>query len=68
MLFVLGVAALVLLISHKSGLSTFIGLGTAPIIIGIVNGFTTLAFFPLLLLCLMLLKKYQVARVRRIAG
>jgi acyl phosphate:glycerol-3-phosphate acyltransferase len=67
MLYIISIAALVMLFSHKSGLSTFVGVGASPIIIGIQNGFTALAFFPLLLLSLMLLKKYQVSRETSIA-
>jgi acyl phosphate:glycerol-3-phosphate acyltransferase len=62
MLWVILVALVVMLLSHKSGLSTVIGVGTSPIIILAQDGLSALVFFPLLLLSLMLIKKYQVAR------
>jgi len=70
MIYILVIAALVMLLSHKAGLSTIIALGTSPItnMIWTQNGFSALVFFPVLLLCLMLLKKYQVARETSIAG
>jgi acyl phosphate:glycerol-3-phosphate acyltransferase len=67
MFYVLLIAAVVLLFSHKSGLATVVGVGTSPILILAENGFSALVFFPLLLLSLMLLKKYQVTRETSIA-
>jgi glycerol-3-phosphate acyltransferase PlsY len=67
MFYVLLIAAVVMLFSHKSGLSTVVGVGTSPLIIWAENGFSALVFFPLLLLSLMLLKKYQVTRETSIA-
>jgi acyl phosphate:glycerol-3-phosphate acyltransferase len=61
------IAAAVMLFTHKSGLSTVIGLISSPFIIWIGNDFSALVFLPLLLLSLMLLKKFQVARETRIA-
>jgi glycerol-3-phosphate acyltransferase PlsY len=68
MLYILVIASLIFVISHKSGLSTVVGLGTSPIIIWAQNGFSALVFFPIMLLSLMRLKKYQVARETSIAG
>jgi glycerol-3-phosphate acyltransferase PlsY len=68
MIYILVIAALVMLLSHKAGLSTVIALGTSPVMIWAQDGFSALVFFPVLLLCLMLLKKYQVARETSIAS
>jgi glycerol-3-phosphate acyltransferase PlsY len=68
MVYILGIAALIMLLSHRSGLSSIIALVTSPIIIWAQNGFSALVFFPILLLCLMLLKKYHIARETRIPG
>lgn len=67
MIWVISIAAVVMLFSHKSGLSTIIGLGASPIIIWVDDGFSALVFYPILLLCLMLLKKHQVYRETSIA-
>ena len=67
MVYVLMIAALVMLLSHKSGLSTVFGIVSSPLIIWAQNGFSALVFFPILLLSLMLLKKYQVTRETSIA-
>jgi acyl phosphate:glycerol-3-phosphate acyltransferase len=67
MIYILVIAALVMLFSHKSGLSSVIALGASPIVIWIQSGVSALMFFPVLLLCLMLLKKYQIARETSIA-
>jgi glycerol-3-phosphate acyltransferase PlsY len=67
MIYILMIATVIMLFSHKSGLSTIIAVGTSPIMIWAQNGFSALVFFPILLLCLMLLKKYQIARETRIA-
>ena len=67
-IYILVIAALVMLLSHKAGLSTIIALGTSPVMIWAQDGFSALVFFPVLLLSLMLLKKYQIARETSIAG
>ena len=65
--YVLSIAALVMVFSHRSGLSTVVGLGASPLILWIQNGFSALTFYPILLLSLMLLKRYQVTRETSIA-
>jgi glycerol-3-phosphate acyltransferase PlsY len=67
MIYILVIAALVMLLSHKAGLSTIIALGTSPVMIWAQDGFSALVFFPVLLLCPMLLKKYQMTRETSIA-
>jgi glycerol-3-phosphate acyltransferase PlsY len=67
MIYILAVAAVVMSFTHKSGLSTIIAVGTSPIMIWAQNGFSPLVFFPVLLLCLMLLKKYQIGHETSIA-
>jgi len=67
MVYVLLIAAIVMLFSHKSGLSTVVGIGSSPLIIWAQNGFSALVFYPILLLSLMLLKKYQVTHEPSIA-
>jgi len=68
MLYVLVIAALIMVFSHKTSLSTVVGVGSSPLIIWVQNGFSALVFFPIMLLSLMLLKKYQVARETSVAG
>ncbi len=64
----LAIAGILLLATHKSTLSTAVGLiGSSGILI-IQNGLGLVSAFPLLLFCLMLIKKYQMARNTRIAG
>ncbi len=67
MLYVLLIAAIVMLFSHRSGLSTVVGIGSSPFIIWAQDDFSALVFFPIMLLSLMLLKKYQVTREPSIA-
>ncbi len=67
-IYILVVASVIMFLSHKSGLSTIIAVGTSPIMIWAQNGFSALVFFPILLLCLMLLKKYQITRETSIAN
>jgi glycerol-3-phosphate acyltransferase PlsY len=55
-------AAIIVAFTHRSSLSTTIGIFTMSGVAFVEHGTGLLAFYPLTLFCLMLLKKYQVAK------
>ena len=58
-------AAVVLLLTRRSGLSTLLGIAAISVAIFYQNNAGVLAVYPIMLAILMLLKKYQVARYAR---
>lgn len=61
-------AAIIFFITHRTGLSTIVGIFGFSGTILIYQGIGLLALFPLMLLALMLLKRYQVHRITDIVS